>query len=383
MHDLIEFFRPHLLPLLYAVVIVALLPLVAGYIVLLERKVMADMQARLGPMRVGPHGLLQPIADALKLLIKEDIIPESADAWIFWFAPVISVTTAMLAMAALAFGPSFQIAKDINVGILFVVGVSALGIFGIVLGGWASNSHYSLLGALRSSAQLVIYETAGGMAIVSGLLLSRSLRIRGIVEMQNAQHVWFVFLAPITFFIYMVASIAGTNRARLDLPEAACPGPETVHGCRGWSVPAARGGVGAAAICSGGEFPRGPQTRGSRRILVPVESVFVSLRFYVAAVHAAALPLRPVDEAGLALPDPGFHCQRDEPGAWVGAVLATALEAVGGAAADHGDHPGDCLVADRWRDAAKHRRSAKVGCSCWIAFFFISLRESRYSPPSL
>ncbi|HYL10944.1 MAG TPA: complex I subunit 1 family protein [Candidatus Acidoferrales bacterium] len=220
MHDLIEFFRPHLLPLVYAVVIVALLPLVAGYIVLVERKVMADMQARLGPMRVGPHGLLQPIADALKLLIKEDIIPESADAWIFWFAPVTSVTAAMLAMAALAFGPAFQIAKDINVGILFVVGVSALGIFGIVLGGWASNSHYSLLGALRSSAQLVSYETAAGMAIVSGLLLSRTLRIRGIVEMQNAQHIWFVFLAPIAFFIYLVASIAETNRAPFDLPEA-------------------------------------------------------------------------------------------------------------------------------------------------------------------
>ncbi len=220
MHGLIEFFRPHALPLLYALVIVALLPLVAGYIVLVERKVMADMQARLGPMRVGPHGLLQPIADALKLLIKEDIIPENADVWIFWFAPVLSVTTAMLAMAALAFGPAFQIAKDINVGILFVVGVSALGIFGIVLGGWASNSHYSLLGALRSSAQLVSYETAAGMAIVSGLLLSRTLRIRGIVEMQNAQHVWFVFLAPIAFFIYMVASIAETNRAPFDLPEA-------------------------------------------------------------------------------------------------------------------------------------------------------------------
>ncbi len=220
MHDVIEFFRPHVLPLIYAVVIVAMLPLVAGYIVLVERKVMADMQARLGPMRVGPHGLLQPIADALKLLIKEDIIPESADVWIFWFAPVASVTAAMVAMAALAFGPSFQIAKDINVGILFVVGVSALGIFGIVLGGWASNSHYSLLGALRSAAQLVSYETAAGMAIVSGLLLSRTLSIRGIVEMQSAQGVWFIFLAPIAFFIYLVASIAETNRAPFDLPEA-------------------------------------------------------------------------------------------------------------------------------------------------------------------
>jgi NADH-quinone oxidoreductase subunit H len=220
MHGLVEFFRPHILPLIYALVIVAVLPLLAGYIVLVERKVMADMQARLGPMRVGPHGLLQPIADALKLLIKEDIIPELADQWIFWIAPLISVTAAMLSMAALAFGPAFQVARDINVGILFVVGVSALGIFGIVLGGWASNSHYSLLGALRSAAQLVSYETAAGMALVSGLLLARTLSIRGIVEMQHAQGVWFVFLAPIAFFIYLVASIAETNRAPFDLPEA-------------------------------------------------------------------------------------------------------------------------------------------------------------------
>src|SRR2546425_6267716 len=161
MHDLIEFFRPHLLPLLYAVVIVALLPLVAGYIVLMERKVMADMQVRLGPMRVGPHGLLQPIADAVKLLLKEDIIPESADRLVFWGAPLISVTTAMLALAALPIGPFFQIA-DLNIGLLFILGISSLGIFGTVLGGWASNSHYSLLGALRSAAQLVSYETSSG-----------------------------------------------------------------------------------------------------------------------------------------------------------------------------------------------------------------------------
>src|SRR5256712_6817707 len=220
MHDLIEFFRPHLLPLLYAVVIVALLPLVAGYIVLLERKVMADMQARLGPMRVGPHGLLQPIADALKLLIKEDIIPENADVWIFWIAPVTSVTAAMLAMGALAFGPAFQVAKDINIGLLFVVGVSSLGIFGIVLGGWASNSHYSLLGALRSAAQLVSYETAAGMALVSGLLFAGTLQITDIVKAQASEHLWFVCFAPVSFFIYLVASIAETNRAPFDMPEA-------------------------------------------------------------------------------------------------------------------------------------------------------------------
>jgi len=118
LQNLITFFKPHALPLLFALVIVAVVPLLAGYIVLLERKVMADMQARLGPMRVGPHGLLQPIADALKLLLKEDIIPESADKWIFWLAPLLSVTTAMLAMAVIPFGPFFQIA-DLNMGFCF------------------------------------------------------------------------------------------------------------------------------------------------------------------------------------------------------------------------------------------------------------------------
>jgi len=218
-HSLVEFFKPHLLPLLYALVIVLVLPLVAGYVVLLERKVMADMQARLGPMRVGPHGLLQPIADAVKLLLKEDIIPENADLWIFWLAPLLSVTAAMLAMAALPFGPAFQIA-DLNIGLLFILGISSMGIFGIVLGGWASNSHYSLLGALRSAAQLVSYETAAGMALVGALLFAGTLSMHRIVELQLAQHVWFVFMTPVAFFIYLVASIAETNRAPFDLPEA-------------------------------------------------------------------------------------------------------------------------------------------------------------------
>src|SRR6266849_3262391 len=220
MNALINFFRPHLLPLLYALVIVLVLPLIAGYVVLLERKVMADMQARLGPMRVGPHGLLQPIADALKLLIKEDIIPDNADKLVFWLAPVLSVGAALLSLAGLAIGPAFQIAQDINIGILFVVGISALGIFGIVLGGWASNSHYSLMGALRSSAQLVSYETAAGMALVSALLFTGTLNIKSIVEAQSKEGIWFVLLAPVAFFTYLVASIAETNRAPFDLPEA-------------------------------------------------------------------------------------------------------------------------------------------------------------------
>jgi NADH-quinone oxidoreductase subunit H len=216
----IDFLKLYWAPLLCGVVIVAVLPLIAGYIVLVERKLMADMQARLGPMRVGPHGLLQPIADAVKLLIKEDIIPDDADKLVFWLAPVFSVGAALLAIGGLAFGPAFQIGVNLNIGILFVVGISALGIFGIVLGGWASNSHYSLMGALRSSAQLVSYETAGGMALVAGLLFAGTLNIKSIVEAQSTQGVWFGFLAPVAFFTYLVASIAETNRAPFDLPEA-------------------------------------------------------------------------------------------------------------------------------------------------------------------
>ncbi|MBZ5641979.1 MAG: NADH-quinone oxidoreductase subunit H [Acidobacteriia bacterium] len=219
MHAVIQYVISIWVPLVCMLVIVGVLPLCTGYIVLMERKVMADMQARLGPMRVGPHGLLQPIADAVKLLLKEDIIPDEADKAIFWFAPLISVTAGMLAISPLAIGPWFQIA-DLNVGLLFVVGISALGIFGIVLGGWSSNSHYSLLGALRSAAQLVSYETAAGMAVVGALLLAGTLSTREIVAAQGDYGTWFIFAAPVGFFIYVVASIAETNRAPFDLPEA-------------------------------------------------------------------------------------------------------------------------------------------------------------------
>jgi NADH-quinone oxidoreductase subunit H len=220
LQGLLAFLQTWWVELVCGVVIVAVVPLIAGYVVLMERKLMADMQARLGPMRVGPHGLLQPIADAVKLLIKEDLIPEDADQFVFWLAPVVSMTAALTAMGAIYFGPSFHVARDINVGLLFVLGVSSLGLFGIVLGGWASNSHYSIIGAIRSTAQLVSYETAAGLALVSGVLLAGTLRIHAIVDAQKTDGVWYIFLAPIAFFIYVVASIAETNRAPFDLPEA-------------------------------------------------------------------------------------------------------------------------------------------------------------------
>src|SRR5574337_1969254 len=137
----------------------------------LERKSMAHMQVRLGPMRVGPHGLLQPIADAIKLLIKEDIMPEAADKVIFWVAPLWVVITAFTVFIVVPFGPTKAV-TDMNIGILFMLGVSSLGVLGIIMAGWASNSHYPLMGSLRSSAQMVSYEIAMGLAVISAVVMT-------------------------------------------------------------------------------------------------------------------------------------------------------------------------------------------------------------------
>jgi len=196
----------------------------------LERKILAHMQVRLGPMRVGPHGLLQPIADALKLLLKEDIIPAGADKVVFWIAPFIVVLAAFTVFVVVPFGPTHAI-TDMNIGILFMLGVSSLSVLGIVTAGWASNSHYPLIGALRSSAQMVSYEVAMGLAVVSAILMTSlnatntgTLSMIGIVEAQKAEAVWFLFkffpLGIIAFTIFAIAMVAETNRAPFDLPEA-------------------------------------------------------------------------------------------------------------------------------------------------------------------
>jgi len=195
----------------------------------LERKILAHMQVRLGPMRVGPHGLLQPIADALKLLIKEDIVPSEADRLVFWLAPITVVIAAFTVFTVVPFGPTHAV-SDMNIGILFMLGVSSLGVLGIIMAGWASNSHYPLLGALRSSAQMVSYEIAMGMAVVSAILMTSlqsgtgTLSMIGIVRAQEQQQIWFAFkffpLGLLAFFIFAVAMVAETNRAPFDLPEA-------------------------------------------------------------------------------------------------------------------------------------------------------------------
>lgn len=215
--------HPYFVPLATGVAIIALFPLVAGYLVLVERKVLADMQTRLGPMRTGPHGFLQPIADALKLLLKEDTIPDDADRRIFWIAPVIAAITALAALGFIPFGAGIIVA-DVNVGVLAVAAMSSVGIIGVILGGWSSNSHYSLLGSLRSAAQLVSYEVALALGLLGGVMAAGSLSMVAAVEKQQQQHLWGIFdnygLMIVSFVIYFIASTAETNRAPFDLPEA-------------------------------------------------------------------------------------------------------------------------------------------------------------------
>jgi NADH-quinone oxidoreductase subunit H len=196
----------------------------------IERKALAHFQIRLGPMRVGPHGLLQPIADAIKLLLKEDIIPADADQFVFWVAPMIGLLAAFTVYTVIPFGPS-QAVSDMNIGVLFMLGVSSLGALGVVVAGWASNSHYPLIGALRSSAQMISYEVAMGLTVVSAVLMTSmnekgigTLSMIGIVQEQQSQGVWFIFkffpLGLIAFVVFAIAMIAETNRAPFDMAEA-------------------------------------------------------------------------------------------------------------------------------------------------------------------
>ena len=191
--------------------------LVVAYLTYLERKVIAHLQVRIGPMRVGWHGLLQPIADGLKLLVKEDIIPEKADKWVFILSPIICLVPAFVVYAVIPFSQHFYLA-NINIGILYIISISALGVYGIVLAGWSSNSKYALLGGFRSAAQMISYEIFLGFSIIGPLMLAGSLNTLKIVEAQSG--VWFIIYQPLAFALYLIAGIAETNRIPFDLPEA-------------------------------------------------------------------------------------------------------------------------------------------------------------------
>ncbi|HJO16649.1 MAG: NADH-quinone oxidoreductase subunit NuoH [Vicinamibacterales bacterium] len=215
-------------PLLKIVILLNAVLIAVTYMVLLERKVIAWVQSRLGPMRVGPYGALQPIADAVKLMTKEDITPTRADRWVFTASPIIVMVPALIVFAVIPFGPEVELfgrsvplyITDVNVGLLYIVSVASLGVYGIILAGWASNSKYPLLSSLRASAQLISYEVAVTMTLVSMILMAGTLSMVGIVESQREAGLWFAFVQPVAFVIFFIGGLAETNRAPFDMPEA-------------------------------------------------------------------------------------------------------------------------------------------------------------------
>jgi NADH-quinone oxidoreductase subunit H len=208
----------------------------SAILVLAERKIMGFMQQRYGPYLVGPHGALQPLADILKLLFKEELRPKGADKWLFTLAPILSVTAAFAAFSTVPWGgettffgllpqPIKLGVTDINVGLLVIFAITSMGVYGIVLAGWASNSKYSLFGGLRASAQMISYELSYATAMAAVILLAGSLSLREVVDAQAGAWFgviprWFVFLQPVGFIIYVIAGVAETNRAPFDFPEA-------------------------------------------------------------------------------------------------------------------------------------------------------------------
>ncbi|MFL6334422.1 MAG: NADH-quinone oxidoreductase subunit NuoH [Pyrinomonadaceae bacterium] len=200
--------------------VVTLIAVWALYASYLERKISAFMQARLGPMRVGKWGLLQPIADAVKLLTKEDLVPEKADPYIFRYAPYISVAATFVTFSVVPFAPNWGVITDVNIGLLFVLSISSVGVLALILAGWSSNSKYALLGGLRSSAQMVSYEVSMGLSLIGALMFARTLSLSGITTAQASDSIWFILYQPFAFVIFLVSGIAENNRAPFDLPEA-------------------------------------------------------------------------------------------------------------------------------------------------------------------
>jgi NADH-quinone oxidoreductase subunit H len=208
------------------VVVFAITLGVAAYSTYFERKIAAFMQDRVGPDRAGPFGILQPLADAVKMFMKEDFIPSHANKWLFIMGPCLSMLTALMTSAVVPFGDTVTIAGvtfdlqgiDVNIGILWVFGIVSLGVYGILIGGWASNNKYALLGGIRAASQNISYELAMGLSIIAILMFSGSLSTRAIVEAQQASH-WNILYQPLGFIIFIVCAFAECNRTPFDLPE--------------------------------------------------------------------------------------------------------------------------------------------------------------------
>jgi NADH-quinone oxidoreductase subunit H len=215
-----------------AVVLLSFILLNAMYLQYMERKVLAHMQSRLGPMRTGWHGLLQPIADAVKFIFKEDVIPAKADKWVFSIAPLILLVMAFGSFVAVPFGPPTDFfgllsrkvplwVANLNIGVLYILSMASVGTYGVIMAGWASNNKYSLMGGFRSAAQMISYEIPMAFAIITVVLMAGSLNLTEIVNAQSKQ--WFLYslpVGPVVFFLYLFSGIAETNRVPFDLPEA-------------------------------------------------------------------------------------------------------------------------------------------------------------------
>ena len=217
-----------LIPIIKIFIIVTFVFVSVLILIWIERRFQGFVQSRLGPNRVGPQGILQSVADAIKLMTKEDVIPNQVDRFIFNISPIIAFVTALVVFAVIPFGTELNIfgrkitlyLADLNIGLLFIIGFNSIGVFGIILGGWAAKSKYPLLGSLRSASQMISYEVALIMSLVSVLFFSRSLSLVEIVKAQQQMKVWFAFIQPLAFFIFFVAGIAESNRLPFDLPEA-------------------------------------------------------------------------------------------------------------------------------------------------------------------
>ena len=208
------------------VVVFSISLFIAMYSTYAERKVAAFMQDRIGPDRAGPFGILQPVADGVKMFMKEEFIPNASDKMLFIMGPCIAMFTACISSAVIPWGGILTIAghqvslqiADVNIGILYIFGVVSMGVYGVMIGGWASNNKYSLLGAIRASSQLISYEISMGLAIISLIMVSGTVSIKTIVEQQPGAH-WYVFVQPLSFLIFLICAFAETNRTPFDLPE--------------------------------------------------------------------------------------------------------------------------------------------------------------------
>ena len=225
------------LSLIKTVIVVAILMHVLAYLQWIERKVIAHVQLRVGPRRVGPHGLLQPLADVIKLITKEDMLPSHVNKFFYFLAPFVAVLFALISIAVIPFGPTIEIPgvdintnlglTDLNIGVLFILGIGGMGVYGVALAGWASNNKYALMGGLRSSAQMISYELPMALAIAAPLLVVNSLNLRDIVDAQAGYIFgfiprWTVFSGwqEIGFLLFLISAFAETNRIPFDLPEA-------------------------------------------------------------------------------------------------------------------------------------------------------------------